>query len=316
MHKYIYFNIILNYLLSYGIVLLYNTVPRGIFMYIDTEKPILVTSHGRVTQPKGFWHKGNTLKKHMLVVLTSGDLEMKIDGKIYKACGGDALLIPKNTLYMPLASAGCEYYFFHFFTPEAQPNQTAFRISNNPHLPDGEYSYSYFFDVSPVIEVGTLTKNFDLRAQNVLDRVSHLNVWQNGTEKLLLDSYLRELLTLFSVDTSHSNGVDPTLRRLVRYIGVNFKKDISLSTLAANFGISESYIARLFKETLNTCSVDYINGLRIRYACDMLLNSELSIGEISAKAGFNNQYYFTRVFKKQQGITPTEFRKHGKKNTP
>lgn len=316
MHKYIYFNTILNYLTKYGIVLLYNTVPRGIFMYIDTEKPILVTSHGRVTQPKGFWHKGNSLKKHLLIVFTGGEVEMKIDGKIYKACGGDALLIPKSTFYAPLASAGCEYYFFHFFAPEAQPNQTAFRISNNPHLPDGEYSYSYSFDVSPVIEVNTLTKNFDMRAQNVLDRVSHLNVWQNSTEKLLLDSYLRELLTLFSVDTSHSNGVDPTLRRLVRYIEVNFKKDISLSTLAANFGISESYIARLFKETLNTCSVDYINGLRIRYACDMLLNSELSIGEISAKAGFNNQYYFTRVFKKQQGITPTEFRKHGKKNTP
>ncbi len=285
-------------------------------MYIDTEKPILVKRHGRVTQTQGYWHDGNVLKNHLLIVFTSGQLSMKVADEVYKVNGGDSLLIHSGTRYAPLESTGCEYYFFHFSTPDARPNETKFKIGTTNHLPDGEYSISYTFDVSPVIEVRTLTKSIDLRVQNVLDRVSKTNVWQSDTEKLLLDCCLRELLTLLNTNASGSYGVDPTLRKLIRYIETNFRKDVTLSSLAQKFGISESYIARLFREHLNTCSADYINGLRIRYACDLLLNSELTVGEISAKAGYNNQYYFTRVFKKMHGATPTDFRKHSKKNTP
>lgn len=277
-------------------------------MYIDTEKPILVTRHGRVTQSKGYWHKGNILKNHLLIVFTRGQLSMKVADEVYNVNGGDALFIHSGTQYAPLESAGCEYYFFHFSTPDSKPNETKFKIGVTNHLPDGEYSISYTFDVSPVIEVRTLTKSIDLRVQNVLDRVSKTNVWQNDTEKLLLDCYLRELLTLLNADRSQSHGVDQNLRKIIRYIDQNYKTDISLSSLAFTFGISQSYVARLFKENLHTCSSDYINGVRIRHACDLLLNSKLTIGAIAEKVGFNNQYYFSRVFKTRLGITPNQFR--------
>ncbi len=277
-------------------------------MYINTEKPVLVTSHGRVTQSKGYWHKGNTLKKHLLIIFTKGSLKMKIADKVYNANSGDALLIPKSTLYVPLESSGCEYYFFHFSAPDSKPNQADLNITTNTKLPEGEYSFSYSFDTSPVIEVTTLTKSIDLRAQSVLERISRTNVWQNYTEKLLLDCYLRELLTLLNADRSKSHGVDQNLRKIIRYIDQNYKTDISLSSLASTFGISQSYVARLFKENLHTCSCDYINSVRIRHACDLLLNSKLTIGAIAEKVGFNNQYYFSRVFKTRLGITPNQFR--------
>lgn len=278
-------------------------------MYIDTEKAILVTSHGKVNQEKGYWHKGNTLKNHLLIIFTDGSLTMQIDNKKYDVCCGDALLIPRHTSYRPLQSTGCEYYFFHFSSPEATAKNAEIKIGTNPNLPDGNYAFSYTFDVSPVIEVKTLTKNFDLRIQNVLDRVSKINVWQRVTEKLLLDSYTREILTLLGTNTSQNQIIDPTLRKIIRYIDNDFKNHITLSTLSDMFGISQSYIARLFKTTLNTCSADYINGVRLRYSCDLLLNSSLSIGEISERVGFNNQYYFTRVFKAYLKMTPSEFRK-------
>ena len=249
------------------------------------------------------------MKNHLLIIFTDGSLSMQVDDEQYNVRCGDALLIPRQTPYRPLQSTGCEYYFFHFSSPEATQKASEIKIRTNPDLPDGDYAFSYSFDVSPVIEVETLTRNFDLRVQNILDRVSKINVWQSDTEKLLLDSYVREILTLLNTDISLRHAIDPILRKIIRYIDANFKTHITLSTLSDTFRVSQSYIARLFKTNLNTCSADYINSVRLRYSCDLLLNSSLSIGEISEKSGFNNQYYFTRVFKSQLKMTPSKFRK-------
>lgn len=281
-------------------------------MYIDTEKAILVIRHGKVNQEKGYWHKGNMLKNNLLVILTEGNLTMQIGNKSYTVNSGDALLIPKQTFYRPLKSTGCEYYFFHFSCHETQPRETEseIKIKPNYNLPDGNYSFLYVFESNPIIKVNTQTTNFDIRIHNVLDRVRKTNVWQSDTEKFLLDCYVRELLTLLSADTSHLMIIDPNLRKIVRYLEMNFREAVSLSTLSDKFHLSQSFIARLFKRQLGTCTADFINSLRIRYACDLLINSKLSIGEISSKAGFNNQYYFSKVFKARNGITPSEFRKN------
>jgi AraC-like DNA-binding protein len=60
---------------------------------------------------------------------------------------------------------------------------------------------------------------------------------------------------------------------------------------------------------LSTTSADYVNRTRIANACRLLLCSDKNIREISEVVGFKSQYYFTRNFKKEIGLTPTEYKK-------
>ncbi len=92
------------------------------------------------------------------------------------------------------------------------------------------------------------------------------------------------------------------------YIEDNFKSDLSLENLAKEIGLSPYYLSKLFKELEGTNYIDYLTGLRIKHAKKELSESEKSIKEICCDTGYSDPNYFSRIFKKWTGITPTEFR--------
>ena len=92
-----------------------------------------------------------------------------------------------------------------------------------------------------------------------------------------------------------------------RYCG-----QMSLALLSDVFGVSESYIARLFKVNKGSTVSEYVNGVKIAAACDRLTADHTPIGKISDSLGFYNAYYFSRVFKKIVGVTPSQFRRNAR----
>ncbi|MGL6198134.1 MAG: response regulator [Lachnospiraceae bacterium] len=95
------------------------------------------------------------------------------------------------------------------------------------------------------------------------------------------------------------------------YITENFTSDLSLENLAKEIGISPYYLSRLFKELEGINYIDYLTALRMDYAKKELSESEKSIKEICRDAGYSDPNYFSRIFKKWVGFTPTEFREKG-----
>ena len=87
---------------------------------------------------------------------------------------------------------------------------------------------------------------------------------------------------------------------------------VSLALLSDVFGVSESYIARLFKVNKGSTVSEYVNGVKIAAACDRLTADHTPIGKISDSLGFYNAYYFSRVFKKIVGVTPSQFRRNAR----
>ena len=136
-----------------------------------------------------------------------------------------------------------------------------------------------------------------------------LNFWQNDSVKLLLDNIMRELLILISADFTTNNQANSALQKILLYISKNYMNPITLTSLADTFEVSTSYITKSFRTFLGKGTVDYINDLRLVVACEYLISSNLSIGDISDRIGFSNQYYFDRLFKRKYGITPKDFRK-------
>ncbi len=104
----------------------------------------------------------------------------------------------------------------------------------------------------------------------------------------------------------------PDLReRLLRYIQDNYHvPDLSLDTIADEFGLNPKYVSRFFKEQTGTNYHDHLNKIRDGKSKELLVRDEkLKVQEISRMVGFYNVDTFITVFKRYEGVTPNTFRK-------
>lgn len=92
------------------------------------------------------------------------------------------------------------------------------------------------------------------------------------------------------------------------YINENFKKDISLDLVSREVDISPYYFSKLFKQETGNNFIEYLTDVRLRNARELLKNSQYSIKEICSESGYSDPNYFSRIFKKYEGVTPSEFR--------
>ncbi len=96
--------------------------------------------------------------------------------------------------------------------------------------------------------------------------------------------------------------------KAIDYIKEHYCEKISLDKVADYVHLSKSYLSRIFKEELNCTFTSYTNKLRIEKSKAYLLNDDLSLADIAMLTGFDDQSYFTKVFKKTMGISPGKFR--------
>ncbi|GGA28652.1 response regulator transcription factor [Paenibacillus physcomitrellae] len=98
-------------------------------------------------------------------------------------------------------------------------------------------------------------------------------------------------------------------KRLLTYIQIHFRKDLSLDDLAEQMNLHPNYISSLFKKETGHTFINYLNMLRIQAAQELLIsNSELSVCAIGRQVGYDSKHYFSKVFKKYTGTTPGAYR--------
>lgn len=98
------------------------------------------------------------------------------------------------------------------------------------------------------------------------------------------------------------------IRPAINYIDANYDKPIGLADVAKASYVSVSRLAHVFKEQMGITLIDYLTSVRIERAKQLLLATAQNCTEICFQAGFNNQSYFTRTFKRLVGATPRQFR--------
>ena len=89
-----------------------------------------------------------------------------------------------------------------------------------------------------------------------------------------------------------------------------YTENITLTGLAEKYAISVSYLSELLKEHLQLSFSEYISSKRIQKAKELLADESLSIEQIAEQTGYNDYFYFTKVFKKNTGISPSKYRKN------
>ena len=105
-------------------------------------------------------------------------------------------------------------------------------------------------------------------------------------------------------------GFMPSLvQQAVSYINNNFREDISLTELARRFSVTPNYLGKILTKWTGAGFSEYVNTARIKYACNLLTTTDLSVKEIAFSSGYNSVEHFIYVFKKKTADTPANYRK-------
>ena len=132
-------------------------------------------------------------------------------------------------------------------------------------------------------------------------------------EKALSSSLIRILIELYRISPklflSAENRNTEIVREIQSRFECNFSEQFALRSLAAEYHVSASHLAHIFKQITGYSPIEYLMSCRLSAAKNMLSASEKSIKEIIDLCGYSDESNFSRMFKTRVGLTPTEFRR-------
>ena len=104
----------------------------------------------------------------------------------------------------------------------------------------------------------------------------------------------------------------PAVQKVMNYVNLNVAEPLTLKSLAAMCFISRSYLSALFKQETGSTLIDYINTQRVNRAAQLLVQNNHTIAAVAEEVGILDVNYFTKIFKKTLGVTPTRYRREHK----
>jgi AraC-like DNA-binding protein len=129
----------------------------------------------------------------------------------------------------------------------------------------------------------------------------------HGAIGLELDGDLLNLVGYFFRKLAGSSDQTP-LQQAVEYFNEHYQETIVMADIAKQLNCSEGHFYRKFKDFTGETPISFLNGIRLKRASFFLLNSWLPVNKVAALCGFNDPYYFSRIFKKEYGVSPVQYR--------
>ncbi|HIT90399.1 MAG TPA: response regulator [Candidatus Merdenecus merdavium] len=155
------------------------------------------------------------------------------------------------------------------------------------------------------LEYASGGKNYNFR-----DRSEYLTIIQGTNDLRELKEWFVKKITdvCCNMHTKKEEQSSDIIKKAKRHIIQNFNKDISLDEVSKIVNISPYYFSKLFKEETKENFIDFLTNIRIEKSKELLKNQELSMKEICLEVGYSDPNYFSRIFKKCVGVTPTEYK--------
>ncbi len=134
--------------------------------------------------------------------------------------------------------------------------------------------------------------------------------YEQGTDDSILKNALERILLLFLRDAKKANAehTDLQLQKVLSFLHKNFRNPITLNDVACVANMSAPYFSTYFSIKTNSTFIEYLNQLRVNYAASLLLMPDATIKKVALECGFSSASYFSKVFFKAYGISPTAFR--------
>jgi AraC-like DNA-binding protein len=285
------------------------------YVKIHAKSPVEFHLGGHFISKVPWIHSKRTLHDHEVIVGIEGVLYMEVEDVQYEVHPGDILIMPSGIVHKGYknCSPGLSFYWFHF----ALENNIEFLDENSLEheinlLKSNRYSdLDHSTILLPIYSKPKHIDRIHILFHQLLD-VANSNYYNRFAINYFATSILIELSEQFITKyntVKETSLTDQNLLKIMEWIRFNATDDISVSSVAEHFNYNSNYLSRIFKEKTGKNIKDYIQGLKILRAKDLLVRTNESIKEISNTVGVSDEKYFMRLFKKYENVTPTEFRK-------
>lgn len=176
---------------------------------------------------------------------------------------------------------------------------------------NAKFYYESFLRNNGAEPVGTLPT--DSPAYSAMQALLELSLSENGQMErdLRAAELLTRLLTqclLSAMDHSQTSNLPQSVREICVYLMNHYAQKHTLEELGVRFNMSACHLQKQFKRYVGQSPTDYLICQRMLHAKELMRTTRKPIGEIAAMVGVTNLGYFTRQFKKQEGLTPQEYR--------
>lgn len=234
---------------------------------------------------------------HLIHFVVRGKGTLHINEHIFHVSAGDCFLIPagKVSYYEASKTDPWCYAWANFL---------------------GINSQMYLYQLMSTSKDKYILHNLDtVKYKELIFKI--MSMQGNSTSKYLLSNsiFLQILAMLFDEVKFSDNNLKKLsiIDEIKFYLDVNYTEKVKLKDLARKFGIHPNYLTRMFHTKYGISPKQYLTSLRLYRACKLLTTTDLSIAIIASSLGLDDQFIFSKIFKKEYDMSPSVYRKEKNK---
>lgn len=272
---------------------------RNLTFNLDNSIEYLVC--GQLISENSFLHQRRNLEENVLIMVTLGTLYINTNNVDYTVSKGEYIILKANELHYGIKESNgpLNYFWVHF--------NLDLNILNNKKETNSECVS--FPEYGSFLTTG--------RATVLFHQLSDISFEEGKHSTLMCNYSIYMLLLELSKENSVNNEISElpiAIASVMDYIYKNYYVNLSVSELASRYGYTTDYFSYLFKKSTGQSLVSFINKVRIHSSKALLANFGVSIKEIAYSCGFPDEKYYMRIFKKYEGITPSQYRNNNGKS--
>lgn len=269
-------------------------------MIIDIESQDALTSSLYITDIGFYPHAAHhfrerkePISQHVLLYCVEGEGWYKVKDKTHKLKANQYCVLPAHEphAYGTSETAPWTLYWVHFCGPHGDV------YAQGADLPQ---------DIVSSVNSRISERN------NVFDAIMHTLEQGYGLEHLryassMLHYYLASMRYL-NIYREGGNAETNMVSGAIHYMQEHLEKRLQLQEIAKFTGYSASHLSAVFRQQTGLSPINYFNQLKVQRACQLLISTSLRINQISMAVGINDSYYFSRLFTRQMGLSPKDYR--------
>lgn len=275
-------------------IVLPKSIINKFCLYNSLINKAFITDIGYYPKAKFHYRKRpHGAEQNILIYCVEGYGQISIDDKLYTISPGDFFMIPngKAHAYETDMLNPWTIYWCHFLGGQTD------ELIHQIQVKYGSLKATVPFDDSRINLFNELYQH--LERGYSFDNISYVN--------LLFPQFLSSFLFTDKFNQNLENPESIT-ERSIKFMQQNMDKPIKLSAIARHINSSASHYSAIFKKQTGFTPIEYLNHLKIQKACQYLQFTDLRIKEISIRVGIEDQYYFSRLFNKTMGYSPSDYR--------
>lgn len=237
------------------------------------------------------------LQHHEIILITGGSGSFTIEDQLYKIKEGMLFYIAPNILHTikPNLNEPITFFSVHFDFV-------------NVFWEGNSWSTDKLVKILPLPAAQELNDYYTI--QDIFKKLTECwNEKQPGYE-FISRTLLQQLLIAIYQNVKKQNRNYATslkINKIIQYMNQNITENIKLADLSKITQLSPTYLAKVFKAATGYSLIEFFNRMKIDKAKDLLIENNRKIKEVAREVGFADEFYFSRVFKKIEGISPSEY---------